>query len=91
MTFTDGNLFPSQSTEYAALELVDRLTMEMDNKNIPVNIFLDLFKALDALNHQILIKKLEYYRLNGLSIKLMENYLFNRKQYVEINESTLKY
>ncbi len=75
------------STANAPYELVDRLTMEMDNKNIPVNIFLDLSKAFDTLNHQILIKKLEYYELNGLLIKLMENYLFNRKQFVEINES----
>ncbi len=59
----------------------------MDNKSTDVNIFLDLSKAFDTLNHQIRIKKIEYYGLYGLSIKVMENYLFNRKQYVEINES----
>ncbi len=48
---------------------------------------MDLSKALDTLTYQILIKKLEYYGLYGLSIKLMENYLFNRKHYAEINES----
>ena len=74
------------STEYAALELVDRITLEMDNMNTPVNIFLDLSKAFDTLDHQILIKKLEYYGIHGLSLKLMESYLFNRKQYVEIDE-----
>ncbi len=31
--------------------------------------------------------KFEYYGLNGLSIKLMESYLLNRKQYVEIDDS----
>ncbi len=58
--------------------------------NIPISIFLDLSKAfntLDHLDYQILIKKLEYYGLNGLSIKLMESYLSNRKQYVEIDDS----
>ncbi len=42
------------STEYAALELVDRITLEMDNNNTPVNIFLDISKDFDTLNHQIL-------------------------------------
>ncbi len=49
------------STEYAALELVDRLTMEMDCTNSSVNILLDLSKAFDTLDHQIDIKDLEYY------------------------------
>ncbi len=30
------------STDYAALELVDRIILGMDNMNTPVNIFLDL-------------------------------------------------
>ncbi len=36
------------STEYASLELVDRLIVEMDKMNTPVNIFLDLSKAFDT-------------------------------------------
>ncbi len=59
----------------------------MGNMNTPISIFLDLSKAFDTLDHQILIKKLEYYELNGLSIKLMESYLINRKQCVEIDDS----
>ncbi len=43
------------STEYATLELVDRITLEMDNKNTPISIFLDLSNAFDILDHHILI------------------------------------
>ncbi len=60
----------------------------MDNMNTPISIFLDIFKAFDTLDHHILIKKLEYYGLNRLTIKLMESYLLNRKQFVEIDDST---
>ncbi len=59
----------------------------MDNMNTPISIFLYLSKAFDTLDHQILIKKVEYYGLNKLSIKPLESYLSNRKQYVEIDDS----
>ena len=45
------------STEFATLELVDKIILEMDKMNTPVNIYLDLSKAFDTLDHQILIKK----------------------------------
>ncbi len=75
------------STEYASLELVDRIIVEMDKMNTPVNIFLDLSKAFDTLNHKILIDKFEHYGVNGISNRLIESYLTNRKQYVEIDGS----
>ena len=49
------------STEFAALELIDRILTRMDNKEIPINIYLDLSKAFDTLDHSILINKLEFY------------------------------
>ncbi len=75
------------STEYATLELIDRIILEIGNKNTLISIFLDPSKAFDILDHHILVKKLEYYGLNGLTINLMESYLLNRKQYVEIDDS----
>ncbi len=69
-------------TEYTTLELVDRITLEMDNMNTLISIFLlDLSNTFNTLDLHILNKKLEYYGLNGLTIKLMESYFLNRKQY----------
>ena len=44
----------NQSTEFAALELIDLILEDMDNGKIPIAIFLDLSKAFDTSNHQIL-------------------------------------
>ncbi len=75
------------SIEYASLELVDRIIVEMDKINIPMNIFLDLSKAFDTLDHKILLDKSEHYGVNGVSLRLMEGYLTIWKQYVEIDGS----
>ena len=44
---------PKHSTEYAALELVDRIITQMDKKKVPINIFLDLSKAFDTIDHTV--------------------------------------
>ena len=54
---------PKHSTEYAALELIDRIINKMDKNEIPIDIFLDLSKAFDTIDHTILLHKLKYYGL----------------------------
>ena len=49
------------STELAVLEITDRLTQDMDKGEIPITIYLDLSKAFDTLNHNILLDELNYY------------------------------
>ena len=66
------------STELAVIELIDRIINSLDNDKIPINIYLDLSKAFDTLDHNILLHKLKYYGINGNSLKLLENYLKNR-------------
>ncbi len=79
------NLESEQNTEFAFLEIVDRVLIEMDKKNTPITIFMDLSKTFDTLDHAILLEKLKYYVINGVAHKLMESYLTNRKQYVEMD------
>ena len=53
------------SMEFATLELIDRILTRMDNKEIPINIYLDLSREFDTLDHSILINKLEFYGIKG--------------------------
>ena len=83
--------FRSQhSTELACVKLVDYILKEMDNirdMKIPTSIFLDLSKAFDTLNFDILLCKLKYYGIDGISLNLIKSYLINRFQYVQFENS----
>ena len=92
--FTTNNLFAPQqygfrknsSTELAALELIDRLLNQMNNHKIPTNFYIDLSKAFDSLQHDILLEKLAHYGLTNKAIALLKRYLSNRKQYVQLSD-----
>ena len=73
------------STELASIRLIDHLTQQVDVGNIPMNIYIDLSKAFDTLNHDILLAKLNHYGICGSENDLFRNYLSNRYQYVEYN------
>ena len=51
---------------------------------------MDLAKAFDSVNHQILLSKLEHYGARGNAIRLLKFYLTNKMQYIESNEQTSK-
>jgi len=78
----------SRSTELAALELVESVLQEMDKSHMPINIYLDLSKAFDTLDHEILLYKLNYYGMKESAIDLFRDYLHNRHQYVHIENTT---
>ena len=48
-------------------------------------ILLDLKKAFDTVNHDILPKKLEYFGFDCSSIAFFHSYLSNRKQQCNVN------
>ena len=87
--FSENNLlYDSQhgfrtqhSTETASLEFLDRIHSALDNGYTPLTLFLDLSKAFDTLDHNILLEKLEYYGISGKEHSWFRSYLTNRKQF----------
>ena len=93
--FTQNKLFynsqygfrQKHSTELASIEVVQTIINIMDKNELPLNIYIDLSKAFDSLNHKILLDKLKHYGIRGKSNDLLKNYLNERVQYVELNET----
>lgn len=75
----------NHSTNLALIYLIDKLKSEIDNGKIVLGVFLDLKKAFDTVNHEILLNKLYKYGIRGKAFDWIKNYLFERKQFVCFN------
>ena len=73
------------STELAIINMVDKVTEAIDNKNECVGVFLDLSKAFDTIDHDILLQKLNLLGIRGVVNNWFRSYLSNRQQFVEIS------
>ena len=78
----------NMSTNLALLELVEEFTSSIDKKNKAIGVFIDLKKAFDTIDHDILLKKLDRYVVRGISNNWVKCYLPGRKQYVNIDIAT---
>jgi hypothetical protein len=75
----------------ALVEMYDKISAAIDNNEFAVGVFIDLSKAFDTINHDILIKKLEFYGVRGVSLDWFRSYLCNRQQCVFLNGALSKF
>ena len=57
-----------------------------NSKNLTICTFIDLKKAFDTVNHELMLKKCEHYGLRGTVLKMLESYLKDRLQYNKIEK-----
>ena len=79
---------PGLGTENALYSASKFIYDALDNNNKSIAIFLDLAKAFDTVNHIELCNILPSFGLKNSSLKWFKSYLHNRKQIVQINNST---
>ena len=75
----------NNSTIDALIKITDKIRESVDKGKYGCGIFIDLRKAFDTVNHNILLLKMEHYGVRGPSLQWFRSYLSERKQYVYIN------
>ena len=82
----------NNSIEHPILQLTRDITSFCEKGEYTLGVFIDLPKAFDIVDHQISLKILQYYGIDGTALECFKSYLSNRKQYIstqEISESCL--
>ena len=75
----------SLSTEKASYKQIDDILNALNNKLMVGGIFCDLQKAFNCIDHNILLTKLEFYGITGVTYRLIKSYLQGRYQRVVLN------
>ena len=79
------------STSHTLVSITEKIREALDTGHFACGVFIDLQKAFDTVDHDILISKLEHYGARGIAKNWFSSYLQNRKQCVKLNgfESSL--
>ena len=76
-----------RSCEQSIAELIGHVLQSQEDNKLSSAIFLDLSKAFDTLNHELLELKLERYGVRGLSLDWFRSYLQGRSLIAKINDT----
>ena len=73
---------PGKSTIQAITHVTDMIISSFEMNHLTCGIFLDLSKAFDTLDHNIILYKLSHYGIRGTALDWFRHYLTDRNQYV---------
>ena len=76
------------STNLALISIVEKIRDALAKNMYTCGVFIDLEKAFDTINHQILLSKLYHYGIRGIANKWLSSYLSGRSQSVKLNGIT---
>ena len=78
------------SCELALNTYVEKIRNNIDNNEHSISMILDLSKAFDTINHEILLAKLKKYKFSNSALNLIKNYLSDRTIRVNIDKTLSK-
>ena len=78
----------NNSIDYALISMTEEIRSSLDNRWYRCGIFVDLQKAFDAVNHSILLNKLEHYGIRENLLSWFKSYLSERREFFSINSSS---
>ena len=74
-----------QNYSYALIHSTETIKQSLDQGLFSCDVFVDLRKAFGTVDHGILLGKLEYYGIRGITNKWFETYLKDMQQFVSVN------
>ena len=90
----NNNFYPSQcgfrdrhSTSDTLIEITDKIMKACDQSLFACGVYLNLKKAFDTVNHNIILSKLHHYGIRGKANDWFKSFLVNRNQYPSINDA----
>ena len=75
------------SRSHALKDATNYISSCLERRLLTMGIFIDRRKAFDTVDHNILLKKLEFYGMRGVSGDFLRSYISDRSQYVSIYNS----
>ena len=78
----------NNSVIHALIDITEEIRNSLENKNYTCGVFMDLEKAFYTLNHTILLGKLKYYGVRGITNNWFKSFLEHRYQYTDIKEGS---
>ena len=74
------------STDHGLIEVVNNISETIAKKCLTLGVFIDLRKAFDTVNHDILLEKLKHYGIENNEHDFFRSYLSNRTQFVKLDD-----
>ena len=77
----------NHSTSHALIHLLNEISSATDQRETTVDIFCDLFKGFDTIDHDTLFTKLEHYSIRDAALQWIKSCFSYRYQFVQFNRT----